>query len=108
MINEEIKRKYPDVEYVLRHTTGIDTSGLFIARTDIRGSNDLVWVGRSANYAAKLANQKYGYNSLITSDVYNMLNDQSKLGKQGKDMWTSLTWDTYNITIYGSNWYWSP
>ena len=32
---------------------GIDTSKLFVARTGIRKSNDLVWVGRAANYAAK-------------------------------------------------------
>ena len=69
MINEEIKAKHPETTFTLKHVVGIDTSPLFVARTGIRGSNDLVWVGRSANYAAKLSNIDNGYSSLITSDV---------------------------------------
>jgi class 3 adenylate cyclase len=108
MLNEEIKIKYPDVEYVLKHVAGIDSSKLFIARTGIRGSNDLVWVGRSANYAAKLSSEKLDYSSLITKDVYDNLNDTSKYGKGRQDMWTAITWREYNLTIYGSTWQWKP
>ncbi len=108
MINEEIKAKYPKVTFDLKHVAGVDTSPLFIARTGIRGSNDLVWVGRSANYAAKLSNLGCGYPSLITGDVYDRLEAASKLGANGVDMWTKMTWTEYNMTIYGSNWHWSP
>ncbi len=108
MLNEEIKAKHPDVAYVLKHVVGIDTSKLFVARTGIRGSNDLVWVGRSANYAAKLSNEDLGYSSLITRDVYDKLNEGSKYGKDKQNMWTELTWHEYNMTIYGSTWYWKP
>lgn len=108
MINEEIKAKYPDTTFTMKHVVGVDTSSLFVARTGIRGSNDLVWVGRSANYAAKLSNLDYGYPSLITSDVYSVLNDSSKNGANGNNMWTPLTWSEYNITIYGSTWHWKP
>lgn len=108
MINEEIKAKYPDAAFVLKQVVGIDTSSLFVARTGIRGSNDLVWVGRSANYAAKLSNVDNGYTSLITSDVYKLLADTSKIGSNGNNMWTQLTWHEYGLIIYGSNWTWKP
>ena len=54
IINPLIKLHYPDKHYVMSHGVGIDTSDLFVAKTGVRGSNDLVWVGRAANYAAKL------------------------------------------------------
>lgn len=39
----------------LSHTVGIDASKVFATRTGVRGNNDIVWVGRAPNYAAKLA-----------------------------------------------------
>ena len=51
-VNEQIKRSYSSTSYQIKHAIGIDTSPLFVARTGIRNNNDLVWVGRSANYAA--------------------------------------------------------
>ena len=41
-------------DFVLRQVVGIDNSTLMAAQTGIRGTNDLVWVGRAANWAAKL------------------------------------------------------
>lgn len=108
MINEEIKATYPKTTFVLKHVVGIDTSPLFVARTGIRGSNDLVWVGRAANYAAKLSNVDNGYPSLITGDVYKLLNEKSNFGANGANMWTQLSWSEYAMTIYGSNWHWKP
>ena len=54
ILNRAIARR-DQTSYVVRQIVGIDTSPLHIARTGIRGSNDLVWVGRAANYAAKLS-----------------------------------------------------
>jgi len=54
-INVAMKEAYPNTSYQLRQAIGIDTSKLFVARTGIRNANDLVWVGRAANYAAKLS-----------------------------------------------------
>ena len=54
VVNTAIKKQYPNTSYSVAHAVGIDTGKLFVARTGIRGSNDLVWVGRAANYAAKL------------------------------------------------------
>ena len=50
VINPAIREEYPKTSYSIKHVVGIDTSSLFVARTGIRGANDLVWVGRAANY----------------------------------------------------------
>lgn len=89
----------------MKHTIGIDTSDLYIARTGVRGANDLVWAGRSANYAAKLSALCGSYSTYITAEVYNNMNDQVKFSENGKgtNMWTALKWNTFdNRTIYGS------
>ena len=76
--------------FVLRHVVGIDTSRLS-ARIGVRGDNDLVWVGRAANYAAKLINLG-GKPTRITADVYKMLADELKY-TNGVDIWVSEYWD---------------
>jgi len=108
IINPAIKNQYPKANYQIKQSVGIDTSDLFIARTGIRGSNDLVWVGRAANYAAKLAALSADYPTRITADVYNMLNKSMKTSSDGRSMWQKASWnDMNNITIYRSNWWWS-
>ena len=106
IINPAIKGQYPKANYSVKHVVGIDTSKLFVARTGIRGANDLVWVGRAANYAAKLS-ARSGPATQITSDVYNMLHKNSKISQSGKNMWTSTTAaEIGNMRIYTSTWYW--
>ena len=106
IINPAISSHYPNDRYSVRHVVGIDTSPLFVARTGIRGDNDLVWVGRAANYAAKLS-ARDGAPTQITSEVYDALQDSSKLGQDGRNMWMPTTaWDFGNRRIYTSTWYW--
>lgn len=110
IINPAIEEEYPKLGFKLKQAVGIDTSKLFVARTGIRGSNDLVWVGRAANYAAKLCSlrEKY-YFSFITEDVYKVMNDSVKYGGEKKEcMWEQTTWGEYGITIYRSSWWRSP
>jgi class 3 adenylate cyclase len=107
IINPAMKKQYTNTDYELRHVVGVDTSDLFIARTGIRGSNDLVWVGRAANYAAKLCTLTPDYPSWITATVYNSLDDSAKYS-DGKNMWEARSWTAMNnTTIYRSNWRWS-
>jgi len=80
IVMAKIQTKYPNNTYALKQRVGIDTSKLFIARTGIRGSNDLVWVGNASNNAAKMAALDPRYPTYISADVYNMLNESSKLG----------------------------
>jgi len=106
--NEMLRASYPTTAYTLRQTVGIDTSDLFVARTGIRNANDLVWVGRAANYAAKLsALGESGYPTYITEDVFTKLNDGAKFGGQEKKpMWEKRIWTERQMTVYRSSWWW--
>jgi class 3 adenylate cyclase len=92
-------------DFVLKHVVGIDTSRLRAARIGVRGDNDLVWIGRAANYAAKLTNVP-GKPTRITADVYNMLADNVKY-TNGTDMWVKEYWADMDIWIYTSTWKWA-
>jgi class 3 adenylate cyclase len=106
IINPAIKKQFPNSTYQVQQIVGIDTSKLTVARTGIRGSNDLVWVGRAANYAAKLASLTADFPSRITKDVYDKLQSPLK-ATDGKQMWEKATWTPMNnMTIYRSIWSW--
>ena len=107
IINPLLEEHYPDEDYRVKQVVGIDTSELFIARTGIRGSNDLVWVGRAANYAAKLCSLSPNYPSRLTKAVYDELDDSVKYSDEGESMWEAVTWkDMNDMTIYRSTWRW--
>jgi class 3 adenylate cyclase len=107
IVNPALQKQYTKTEYQVRHTVGIDTGDLLVARTGIRGSNDLVWVGYAANYAAKLTELSASYPTWITHRVYNRLNESAKLSK-GKDMWEARRWTDMNkLSIYRSTYWWS-
>jgi class 3 adenylate cyclase len=109
IINPLIKEKYPDVNYEVRHAVGIDTSDLFVAKTGIRDSNDLVWVGPAANYAAKLCSLREDANSSwISARIFNNIANEAKYGgTDNRLMWEARTWTKYNQTVYCSNWTWT-
>lgn len=104
IIQPAIAKKW-NTDFVLKHVVGIDTSRLRTARIGVRGDNDLVWIGRAANYAAKLTSLP-DKPSRITEDVYNMLADQSKYSN-GEDMWVREYWDDMAIWTYTSTWKWA-
>lgn len=99
--------QYPKTPYQVRTKIGIDTSSLFVAKTGFRGANDLVWVGRAANYAAKMSTLDDTYRTYITPEVYNVLDPSVKDRKSldGKPMWEPRLWTKFdNRLIYASNW----
>ena len=103
IINPILKRFHPNKSYRIRQVVGVDTSELFVASIGIRGSNDLVWVGRAANYAAKLCSLSPEYPSRITKAVYNRLNDSN----DGKPMWKAAIGNDMNgVKIYRSTRKW--
>ncbi len=108
MLNPMVHERYSDAKLEIRHGVGIDRSPLFIARTGVRGSNDLVWVGRAANYAAKLCAFRDGsYVTWITPEVHDNMSDSVKFSKGSKDspsMWEKRTWTARKIDVYRSNW----
>ncbi len=106
IINPVLEKYSPKTNYKVKQVVGIDTSKLFVARTGIRNSNDLVWVGRAANYAAKLCSLPSDYPSGLTASVYNNMHDSVKLLDK-KSIWKAFTWNSMNgMKIYRSNWWW--
>ncbi|MBY0112122.1 MAG: adenylate/guanylate cyclase domain-containing protein [Phycisphaerales bacterium] len=111
IINPALKAYYKEnlKDFQVRHSVGIDTSKVMAARTGIRGANDLVWVGRSANYAAKLCNLREGnYATWITGDVYDKMADKVKMTTDGtKNMWEERSWTAQNgLRVFRSSYYW--
>ena len=105
IIQPALKVQYPNTTFQLNHVVGIDTSQLHVARIGVRGDNDLVWVGRAANYAAKLTSLS-DETTWITQDVYDRLNDSRKYF-DGKPMWTEHNWTQMNnMTVYSTNYWW--
>lgn len=104
LINPGIQAQY-STDFVLQHVVGIDMSSIRAARTGVRGDNDLVWVGRAANYAAKLTSLPSSKQQVwVTGDVYKVLASDVKQYND-RDVWTAHLWGAMeNLPIYGSSW----
>ena len=98
----------------LNQTVGIDTSKVMVVRSGIRNNNDLVWVGRAPNIAAKLsAVRESGFSTYITKDVFDVMVDSSKYSIGNRTlMWESRTWPDGTVfgvpNVYRSSWWWKP
>ncbi len=106
LINPLIQQHYPNTNFVLNHVVGIDRATLRAARTGVRGANDLVWVGRAANHAAKLTALSDNYPTRISEEVFASLHESLKF-TNGVAMWEAATWTAMNNKrIYRSTWLW--
>ena len=105
IINPAIDKKHGAGTYTLNHTVGIDSGNLYVARTGIRGSNDLVWIDRSANHAAKLCELSNATPTWITKEVYDSAATEAKF-TDGKSMWVEKNWTKTGRTVYCSTWHW--
>lgn len=93
--------------YELAHCVGIDTSEVLVVRGGVVNNNDLVWVGRAPNVAAKLSGlREDSYHSFITSAVYHKLDDNLKFSEDGTYIWEQRTWDAVEGVnrVYCSKW----
>ena len=98
------KKDFP-LGLLLNQTVGIDTGKVMVVRSGIRNNNDLVWVGRAPNIAAKLSSiRESGYSTYITKSVFAVLADSSKNGGNPKQlMWESRSWvDGKEFGVVGS------
>ena len=106
IIQPALKEQYKTSTFILKHVVGIDASQLRAARIGVRGDNDLVWIGRAANYAAKLTSLS-GKTTWITEAVYNNMHE-SVIYSEGVNMWNKVYWtDMNNMPIYSSTYWWS-
>lgn len=107
IINPALAQQYPNKSYRVKQVVGVDASDLLVARTGIRGANDLVWVGRAANYAAKMsAFNEDGYCSFITDRIFDKMTNEIKADSNGRSIWEKRAWSSQNLTVYRSRWQW--
>lgn len=105
IIRPALKNQYPSKDFTLNHVVGIDTSQLRTARIGVRGDNDLVWIGRAANYAAKLTSLS-GKATWITKAIYDNMNEEVKY-TNGTNMWEARTWTNMNnMDVFCSTYWW--
>jgi class 3 adenylate cyclase len=109
IVNPKLKAQYTGKSYEVKQVVGIDTGKIRAARTGVRGDNDIVWVGRAANYAAKLTELNMTERTWVTKVAYDCMDESAKVGGANKaNMWKMYRWTPMNsIEIYGSNWTWS-
>lgn len=114
MIRPKLLTKYRTLQtsaYELAHSVGVDTSEVLVVRGGVHRSNDLIWVGRAPNVAAKLsAIRQKPYYTFITPDVYADLDRDCRDGPKGESMWQRWKWTEVPgvDTIYRSKWTWEP
>jgi len=98
--------------FSISHCVGVDTSPIFAVRAGQRGSNDLIWIGRAPNLAARLSDiRENDYHSFISKDVFSVLPESAKYGGDPKKlMWEerSFKFIGESVTVYCSNWGWKP
>lgn len=107
VVNPALKTQYGVSAYQMKHVVAVDTSTIFACRIGVRNDNDVVWVGRAANYAAKLAGINE-YPVYITGTVFDNMSDSSKYGGNPQQlMWEERTWTSMSkMRIFRSNWTW--
>ena len=92
--------------FEIRNCTGIDVGEVRAVRSGIRDNNDLIWIGKAASFSAKLSEiRDDGYNTYISSRVYNRLRKDAKYDDDGKNMWKSANFSFVDMreTVYKSN-----
>ena len=73
----------------LKNCVGIDYGEARAVRAGIRSSNDLIWIGKSPSFAAKLSDLRTYANCVyISKRVYDRISEDSKI-VDGKNIWTA-------------------
>lgn len=74
---------------------GLDYGDIYAVRIGIRGTNDVAWVGRCTNTAAKLSNTLHHPRSVgVTRAVYKRLNRNRKYSDD-RHMWSDERFDDF-------------
>jgi len=105
-------QKYTELNYGI----GIDNGDIYVVRAGIKrnpNNNDLVYIGKSVNFAVAIANKAENPNNIeISPIVYNNLNDDlwyanDKLGNK-VNMWRNgnTGWNNKNYPTYYTNYRW--
>jgi class 3 adenylate cyclase len=87
---------------------GLDDGEIFAVRVGIKGTNDVAWVGRPTNTAAKLASYTNPDRVRVTRAIYQRLNKDKKF-TDGKHMWSNEVMEAIggvNRAYRWSTWRW--
>jgi len=105
---ESALRSIRNKEYEVEHCVGIASGTALVVRGGVRGTNDLVSIGRAPNIAAKLSEVRNSpYRTYITSDVFDNMSDESKYGGDSRRlMWEARSRDVagQSMRVYRSSW----
>lgn len=110
LIVPKLLAKYPSLRsgpYKLAHSVGVDTSEVLVVRGGVHRSNDLLWVGRAPNIAAKLSGiRQRPYHTFITEAIYRDLASAYRKGPKGESMWRRRSWAEVEglDVLYRSKW----
>lgn len=105
ILSPALREQFPGEEYELNHTIGVDTSMLFATLAGVHGARDIVWVGRAANYAAKLSARRSPPPVWITKQVYSELHPSLRV-HNGRHIWKENAWDRPHVPVFTSRWIW--
>lgn len=124
VINPMVKKRHEkngtSNVWVARHGIGIDAGEALIVRAGVRNRpgqhnhNDLIFVGRAPNVAAKLSSfrDESAGPIIITHDVYSFLKpEQKKFLKSDKNVWSNPKTETvgpHSLKLYRSSYWRSP
>lgn len=99
VINPTFRTMYGWSDLTIGHSIGIDASEIHAARIGVKNDNDIVWVGRAANHAAKLTTLP-DYPIWITDDVYRNMNDSLRTyAGSGLQAWEARNWLAMNNRV---------
>lgn len=100
--------KFPVLEaggFKLTHCSGIDSGNVMTIKVGIRANNDLAWIGRAPNVAAKLsALRQPNAHTVITERVHSSLPQELRFDSAGCSRWTRFIWQgpSGDESIYAS------
>ena len=101
IVRPALAQQYPDDQYVPRHTVGIDSSSILVVKDGVRGDNDLLWIGRAANYAAKMCALDHAWSTRITRPVLDAITGPLITDVDGGLIWSAETWtEMKGLEIY--------
>ncbi len=100
-------QSFNESAFDINHVVGIDTSDILAVRVGLKGSNEITWVGKAPNFAAKLSDiREKKYNIYITKSVYDKLSFTELYDNESmNEIWDERISNWYNQKwkIYSSN-----
>lgn len=97
--------------FTIHHGCGIDSGKILAVRGGAIGNNDVVWVGRSPNLAAKLSSVREPPYYINASDsVFKSLSPKYRFGAGREPMWEAqqISFSGENIRCYRSHFMMAP